>query len=280
VREVRAIKAKPLSGLTVWLRTDQRRRPPRGAAPVAVLACVAFLLLAGCTSPPPASNNNTTAPPPGTTPPPNGGQTGGTCTNNGVTTGTAPPSDAPKQGTVRVAMQTSKGNITLKLYGDDAPVTVANFVGLARAGYFDCQRFHRVIKDFMDQGGDPLSKDPAQAARWGPGGPGYNIKDEFACNDGTISEALPADCAQHDGLKYDFDEATGLLAMANTGRPHTGGSQFFLTASKPNWLDGRHTIFGEVEQGMDVVTAINTAPTATGDRPNPEILLIKVTVVG
>ena len=132
-------------------------------------------------------------------------------------------------GQVGAVIRTSKGDIRLRLFGDEAPVTVANFVNLARRGYYDGLTFHRVIPDFMIQGGCPLGT--------GTGGPGYRFEDE----------CTPA-------LKHD---APGKLSMANAG-PGTNGSQFFITHVETPWLDGRHTVFGEVLGADDqaVVDAI------------------------
>ncbi|MGI9047821.1 MAG: peptidylprolyl isomerase [Rubrobacteraceae bacterium] len=122
---------------------------------------------------------------------------------------------------------TRKGLVKVKLFAQEAPETVNNFVFLARDGYFDGTTFHRVIKDFMAQGGDPTGT--------GAGGPGYTIRDEF-----------------HPDLRHDNP---GTLSMANAG-PNTGGSQFFITHGATPWLDGKHAVFGEVVEGMDVVFAL------------------------
>lgn len=174
-------------------------------------------------------------------------------------------------------LETSKGVIRMTLFCDKTPYTASHFINLTEAGYFDGTKFHRVIRDFMDQGGDPLTKDDSKASSWGTGGPGYTIKDEFYCADGTVSYTHPATCAKGLGLKHD---QPGILSMANTGRPATGGSQFFLTAVPTPWLDGKHAIFGEAadQASLDVILAINKSPTATGDRPNPPILLTKATI--
>lgn len=119
------------------------------------------------------------------------------------------------------------GEFTIELYADKAPLTVNNFVFLARDGYYDGLTFHRVIDGFMAQGGDPTGT--------GAGGPGYQFEDEF-----------------NDDLKFDGE---GILAMANAG-PGTNGSQFFITYAATSWLDGAHTIFGKVIEGMDVVNSI------------------------
>ena len=124
-------------------------------------------------------------------------------------------------------LHTDKGDIVVELYARKAPQTVNNFVFLARDGFYDNVLFHRVIKDFMAQGGDPTGT--------GTGGPGYRFADEF---DPTL---------KHDG--------PGVLSMANAG-PGTNGSQFFLTHVATPWLDGKHTVFGKVKSGLDVLMAI------------------------
>ena len=134
-------------------------------------------------------------------------------------------------------MNTSEGRIELELYPDDAPKTVENFTKLAADGYYDGLTFHRVIPDFMIQGGCPRGD--------GTGGPGYTFEDEF--NEHPV--------------------ARGYLAMANAG-PDTNGSQFFIvTVDSAPWLDGKHTVFGKVTAGMDAVDAIEATPTGAGDRP-------------
>ena len=134
-------------------------------------------------------------------------------------------------------MHTNAGPITLELYDDDAPKTVENFRKLAGDGFYDGLIFHRVIPDFMIQGGCPQGT--------GTGGPGYTFEDEF--NDHKV--------------------VRGALAMANAG-PNTNGSQFFIvTIDAADWLDGKHTVFGTVTAGMDAVDAIEGAPTGPGDKP-------------
>jgi peptidyl-prolyl cis-trans isomerase B (cyclophilin B) len=136
-----------------------------------------------------------------------------------------------------VMLQTNKGAIALELFDGDAPKTVENFLKLARDGFYDGVVFHRVIPDFMIQGGDPTGT--------GRGGPGYTFEDEF--NDHKV--------------------ARGALAMANAG-PNTNGSQFFIvTTGAAPWLDGKHTVFGAVTEGMDVVDAIESTETDGSDRP-------------
>lgn len=187
-------------------------------------------------------------------------------------------------------IETSNGTITLELYGDQAPQTVQNFGELARDGFYDGQRFHRVIQDFMIQAGDPQSTDEENRENWGTGGPGYTIPDEFACEDGTVVNdhpggyRQPADqCDAHGGFAVDLD-AAGVLAMANTGQPHTGGSQFFVTLSPQDRLTGYHTVFGEVVEGMDVVEEIGGVPTHDDqpykDQPKKDVVIESITVGG
>jgi len=144
---------------------------------------------------------------------------------------------------------TNMGSFTIELFEDKAPVTTKNFIDLAKKGFFDGVIFHRVIKDFMIQGGDPTGT--------GRGGPGYTIKDEF-----------------HPDLVHG---GPGILSMANAG-PNTGGSQFFITLEATPWLDGKHAVFGEVKEGMDVIEAIGSTPTAPGDRPLEDVVMQSVTI--
>ena len=141
------------------------------------------------------------------------------------------------ESSVSAVMSTSKGDIKLRLFADQAPVTVANFVNLANHGYYNDLTFHRVIPDFMIQGGCPQGS--------GTGGPGYRFEDECT-----------------DSLRHD---APGMLSMANAG-PGTNGSQFFITHVKTPWLDGRHTVFGTVVDSADqaVVDSIMVGDTITG----------------
>jgi cyclophilin family peptidyl-prolyl cis-trans isomerase len=143
-------------------------------------------------------------------------------------------------------LNTSKGPIAVELFDDDAPKTVENFKTLAGKGFYEGVIFHRVIPDFMIQGGDPTGT--------GSGGPGYTFEDEF--NDRKV--------------------VRGALAMANAG-PNTNGSQFFIvTADACSWLDGKHTVFGQVSDGMDVVDAISGVETDASDRPRDDIKIESV----
>jgi peptidyl-prolyl cis-trans isomerase B (cyclophilin B) len=146
------------------------------------------------------------------------------------------------------SLHTSKGAIQIELHDEDAPKTVENFLKLARDGFYDGVIFHRVIPDFMIQGGDPTGT--------GSGGPGYSFEDEF--NDHKV--------------------ARGALAMANAG-PDTNGSQFFIvTAAACPWLDGKHTVFGRVTEGMDVVDSISGVDTDARDKPREDVLIERVDV--
>jgi len=143
-------------------------------------------------------------------------------------------------------IQTNHGPIHVELYPDDAPKTVDNFAKLANDGFYDRVIFHRVIPDFMIQGGDPTGT--------GSGGPGYSFEDEF--NDHKIER--------------------GALAMANAG-PNTNGSQFFIvTTESAPWLDGKHTVFGRVRDGMDIVDKISELPRDARDKPQDDVVIESV----
>lgn len=160
--------------------------------------------------------------------------------------------------------ETSQGNFKIKLFPSEAPATVTNFIGLAKGTkefidpksgkptkkpFYDGLIFHRVIPEFMIQGGDPLGT--------GTGGPGYQFQDEF-------------------GSGRTFNKP-GILAMANAG-PNTNGSQFFITVAATPWLNNRHTIFGEVIEGYDVVEKISEVSKGANDRPNEPVVIKKVTI--
>ena len=148
----------------------------------------------------------------------------------------------------QATMTTTHGPIVLELFDDDAPKTVQNFKDLAGKGFYDGLAFHRIIKDFMIQGGCPQGT--------GTGGPGYTFEDEF--NDHKV--------------------VRGALAMANAG-PNTNGSQFFLvTTGAAPWLDGKHTVFGEVTGGLGVVDQIERLPTDRQDRPKEDAKITELTV--
>lgn len=135
---------------------------------------------------------------------------------------------------LKAVMETSKGTIEIDLFASETPVTCANFINLSQRGYYDGIKFHRVIPDFMIQGGDPTGS--------GRGGPGYTFEDEIVSS------------LKHSG--------PGILSMANAG-PGTNGSQFFITHVKTEWLDGKHTVFGKVTKGQDVVDSIQQGDSIT-----------------
>ena len=145
-------------------------------------------------------------------------------------------------------MKTTQGDITIELFDGDAPKTVQNFKDLAAKGFYDGLTFHRIIKDFMVQGGCPQGT--------GTGGPGYSFEDEF--NDHKV--------------------VRGALAMANSG-PNTNGSQFFIvTTGAAPWLDGKHTVFGEVTAGLGVVDVIERLPTDRQDRPKEDAKIVELKI--
>jgi peptidyl-prolyl cis-trans isomerase B (cyclophilin B) len=149
---------------------------------------------------------------------------------------------------MQAIIQTNHGPINMELFPDDAPKTVANFVKLVNDGFYEGVVFHRVIPDFMIQGGDPTGT--------GSGGPGYSFEDEF--NDHKVER--------------------GALAMANAG-PNTNGSQFFIvTTDAAPWLDGKHTVFGRVTEGMDVVDTISELPRDSRDKPHDDVVMESVSV--
>jgi peptidyl-prolyl cis-trans isomerase B (cyclophilin B) len=144
---------------------------------------------------------------------------------------------------MKATLFTNKGMIGVELFPNEAPKTVDNFVRLARTGFYDGVTFHRVIPDFMIQGGDPSGT--------GSGGPGYTFEDEI----------------NHHKVER------GALAMANAG-PHTNGSQFFIvTTEAAPWLDGKHTVFGKVTSGMDVVDAISAVSRDERDKPHEPVII-------
>lgn len=191
----------------------------------------------------------------------------GICAEAGAKTKEKKPANKTvqkKETGMSAVFETSMGKIVVKLFPEKTPETVANFTGLAEGAkewtdpasgqkvkrrFYDGIIFHRVIPNFMIQGGCPLGN--------GTGGPGYQFKDEIA-----------------EGLTFD---RPGLLAMANSG-PGTNGSQFFITTAATTWLNGRHTIFGEVTEGMDTVTAIGNVPRGSADRPTTPVVIKKVTI--
>lgn len=182
-------------------------------------------------------------------------------------------------------MNTSKGQIRIELFTDAAPITAGNYRNLTEDGFYDGLRFHRVIDGFVIQDGDPTTSDPDKEAQWGTGGPGYTIRDEFPCRDGTVVHQhagpynQPADeCDDHGGYLLTHD-GPGVLSMANSG-PDSAGSQYFITLSgtRTSHLDGRHAVFGQVIGGMDVVLSIGSVPTDNNDRPREDVLIHDVEI--
>ena len=152
-----------------------------------------------------------------------------------------------------VELQTNQGSIRIQLFDDQTPKTVENFVGLVRQGYYDGIIFHRIIPQFMIQGGDPTGTGMGGQSLWG----------------GKFEDECIPD------LRFN---KVGLIAMANAG-PNTNGSQFFITTALTPWLDGRHTIFGKVVEGYEIVQKIESVPTGPGDRPFEKQFIKKAQVV-
>jgi peptidyl-prolyl cis-trans isomerase A (cyclophilin A) len=184
-----------------------------------------------------------------------------------------PPINVPGSGKLYARLHTTQGAIVVELEEQRAPKTVANFVGLATGtmawkdehtgkamdgeALYQGVRFHRVIPGFMIQCGDPLTRHSDTARRWGTGGPGYKFSDEF-----------------HKELRH---EKAGVLSMANAG-PGTNGSQFFITEGATPHLDNRHSVFGRVVSGQDVVKKIANVPRGSSDRPNQDQVLERIEI--
>jgi len=154
-------------------------------------------------------------------------------------------------------IKTSEGEMVIEFWPDVAPKTVENFKTLAKKGFYDGTCFHRVIKGFMIQGGDPLTKDPNMEARWGTGDPGYKIKAEF--ND-----------RHHD---------RGVISMARSNDPDSAGSQFFICHGNPRFLDRQYTAFGKLMKGDDVLEKIATTSTHPPDRPDKRMAIESIKIV-
>lgn len=161
----------------------------------------------------------------------------------------------------RTRIETNYGTIVVELYSRDAPKAVANFIKLAEEGFYSGIKFHRVIKDFMIQGGDPLTKDDTKIPLWGTGGPGYQFEDELN----------PATKSYQDGYQR------GVLAMANAGE-NTNGSQFFIM-HRDVPLEHKYTIFGKVIEGMEVVDVITSAPVGAQDRPLTAVIIERISII-
>ncbi|HTL55143.1 MAG TPA: peptidylprolyl isomerase [Candidatus Limnocylindrales bacterium] len=180
------------------------------------------------------------------------------CVGLGSAWADEPKSDAKAGKSNEVAViKTSEGDMVIEFWPDVAPKTVENFKTLAKKGFYDGTCFHRVIKGFMIQGGDPLTKDASQEERWGTGGPGYNVKAEF--ND-----------RHHD---------RGVISMARSSDPDSAGSQFFICHGSPRQLDHQYTAFGKLIKGEDVLEKIATTPTHRPDRPDKRMAIESIKIV-
>ena len=154
-------------------------------------------------------------------------------------------------------IKTTEGEMVIEFWPDVAPKTVENFKTLAKKGFYDGTCFHRVIKDFMIQGGDPLTKDPNSEARWGTGDPGYKIKAEFS----------------------DRHHDRGVISMARSQDPDSAGSQFFICHGTPRFLDRQYTAFGKLVKGDDVLEKIATTATRPQDRPVKRMRVESIKIV-
>lgn len=156
-----------------------------------------------------------------------------------------------------ISLKTNMGEIVIQLFAQQTPKTAENFARLVYSGFYDATKFHRVINGFMIQGGDPLSKDDTKMSMWGTGGPGYAFADEIAADNHNV---------------------TGTIAMANSG-PNTNGSQFFINVADNTFLDGKHTVFGKVVEGMNVVMSISQTQTGESDRPVSPVVIEKASLI-
>jgi peptidyl-prolyl cis-trans isomerase B (cyclophilin B) len=173
-------------------------------------------------------------------------------------TSTNNPPEKQTVNTNEVAViTTTEGTMVVEFWTDAAPNTIANFKKLANSGFYDGTCFHRVIKGFMIQGGDPLTKDPSKEDAWGTGGPGYSIKAEF----------------------NDHPHVRGVISMARSQDPDSAGSQFFICHGDPSFLDHQYTTFGKLIKGDDVLEKIGTTPTHPQDRPDKRMGIISIKIV-
>ena len=236
--------------------------------PFLLVTLVLALLVAGCAGQPPdgddVGNNQSTTTTPGGTTPATGGATPTppTATTPPITVEACTaepraPEDAWRAEKPRVRFETTLGDIVIELEMERAPVTAGNFLQLTKDGFYDGVTFHRVISGFVIQGGDPNSKD-GNPSNDGQGGPGYEIPDEF-----------------NPTLRHD---AAGVLSMATAG-PDTGGSQFFITLAPTPSLDDRHSVFGRVVEGMDVVNDISRAQVDENDRPVQDVVIVNAEAI-
>jgi peptidyl-prolyl cis-trans isomerase B (cyclophilin B) len=188
------------------------------------------------------------------------------CKDDVKTTGASPDTNTPPPAAAAPApsasgdvavISTSAGDMVIQFWTDAAPETIANFKKLAKSGFYDGTAFHRVIKGFMIQGGDPLTKDPTAEDRWGTGGPGYSIKAEF----------------------NDHPHDRGVISMARSNDPDSAGSQFFICHGDPHQLDHQYTTFGKLIKGDDVLDKIANTPTHPPDRPDTVQRIISIKIV-
>ena len=233
--------------------TERRRRRQRRVALVLVVGILGLFGVGSAAAvflsrEPEASPSPTASPP--VQPVACGGERPAAAGERKPTFDKAPEMQIDRKKSYRAVLETSCGTIEMELYADRTPLTVNNFVFLARQRFYDGVIFHRVILGFMNQTGDPKGD--------GTGGPGYAFKDEIVKD-----------------LRFD---QPGLLAMANSG-PDSNGSQFFITVAPARHLDGMHTIFGRVTRGMDVVNEINSLATNAADRPNETAYIERVRII-
>jgi peptidyl-prolyl cis-trans isomerase B (cyclophilin B) len=174
-----------------------------------------------------------------------------------TTTTTNASMTQPKNSPEVAIINTTEGTMVVQFWTDAAPNTIANFKKLANQGFYDGTCFHRVIKGFMIQGGDPLTKDPAKEDMWGTGGPGFQVKAEF----------------------NDHPHVRGVISMARSQDPDSAGSQFFICHGNPSFLDHQYTTFGKLIKGDDVLEKIATTPTHPQDRPDKRIGIISIKIV-
>jgi peptidyl-prolyl cis-trans isomerase B (cyclophilin B) len=169
------------------------------------------------------------------------------------TTATAAKANDPEVAVIN----TTEGTMVVEFWTDAAPKTIANFKKLAKEGFYNGTCFHRVIKNFMIQGGDPNTKDPSKEASWGQGGPGYTVDAEF----------------------NDHSHQRGVISMARSNDPNSAGSQFFICHGSPTQLDHHYTTFGKLIKGDDVLEKIATTPTHAPDRPDKRMDIISIKIV-
>jgi peptidyl-prolyl cis-trans isomerase B (cyclophilin B) len=182
----------------------------------------------------------------------------GVCAQSSTLAADPADSTAAKADDPEVAViTTSEGTMVIQFWTDAAPKTIANFKKLAKEGFYDGTCFHRVIKGFMIQGGDPNSKDASKEAIWGMGDPGYKIDAEF----------------------NDHSHVRGVISMARSSDPNSAGSQFFICHGNPTQLDHHYTTFGKLIKGDDVLEKIATTPTHPQDRPNKRMEVISIKIV-